>query len=294
MKKLTLNLIIISLLFSIPKAAVAAETDGSIFRLSFEKGSLYSLDLKYRSYVTESIRFRVAQPTITYGHFFSRGWAFFTCAPFIYSNKELEDARGENEEKQVYLLLGNVVITPQYSFKWKGKTIRLSLETQLPTMNRLYELESQETKANGNGNGQGFMNMNQNQSNTSKLGKLNIKENKILTTKPSIIISRAYDPIIHVINLSFCQPLWREENREEIYQYWNAEASYGTYFVVNDKFTLNSDLGISTGKKKENYILKVGTTFFSTPKQGLDIYLLNMYNGLTWEVTAGISYTITR
>ncbi|MEW6608784.1 MAG: hypothetical protein AB1414_15285 [bacterium] len=171
----------------------------------------------------------------------------------------------QEEEKERLFALGNIEFTPRYSFKWKDKTMQVLLGIQIPTLNKIAgNLPYTETE----------------------------EQMRFFEITPEIGISKVYDPIIGTIRFSFSQPLWREKEKENVRSLWKSQLGSDFYFIINEKFSLFSNLALISQKSKEDYLFQIGTSYNPKPYQEWQIYLLNDYNGITWQGSLGISFNL--
>lgn len=105
-------------------------------------------------------------------------------------------------------------------------------------------------------------------------------------------INKVDDPIISSIQISFAQPLWWEKKGDDVYTLWKANIGVDTYFLINEQVSYFSELGISMGKKKEYLLFQCGKAYRPKPYQEWRVYLLNNYDGIRWNSSIGLSFTM--
>lgn len=255
----------IALLLIFSAGKVVAQSEVSLIRLEREKGWLGSGGLVYSSNVGESVQMRVAEPSFLCGYIFNKNWSFLFAIPFRYEHTSYSYIpEGQEKKTEELFSLGNIAIIPRYRFEKKGKWIEFPISIQIPTLNKLSgNLQYEDIE----------------------------KEKRVFAIEPAIEINRVSDPIVSSIRFSFAQPLWREKDKDKVYDLWKAKAEGEIYFLINEQFSYFSNLGIYTGKKKEDILFEYGIAYHYKPDREWRLSLLNSYDG-RWESSIGLSFTM--
>lgn len=231
-----------------------------------EKGWLGTWELIYSSNVGEVVRMRLIEPTFGLGYIFNKNWSFMGVIPVRYeyiSYSHIPEVQDKKTERA--LAIENIELIPRYRFKWKNKWVEFPIGIQIPTLNKISgNIQYQDIEA----------------------------EKRIFAIELGMNINKVDDPIISSLQISFAQPLWRKKKEDNVYTLWKANIGAETYFLINEQFSYFSEIGISMGKKKEYLLFECGTAYHPKPYQEWRVYLLNNYDGIRWNSSIGLSFTM--
>lgn len=90
------------------------------------------------------------------------------------------------------------------------------------------------------------------------------------------------------------QPIWSENGEEKIYGTQKIKILLNTIFLVNERFSYSSDFGIMINTDSENFLYQCGIAHQPKPNYEIRVSFLNIYNGIAWNSSIGIAFTIIR
>ncbi len=258
----TILLLKIIFLFDVYSSIIFAQDVLPYIRPDMKKKWLSSVDITYKGLISKDTQSRYVGSSLTFGYIFNRSLSIYFITPFSFHYTYYPSEVPEEKEKiETLWSVGNMLILPEYKFKFIGDYIYCLLGIQLPV----------DKKISGN---------------------MSYEEHSVFSLQPGLGIEKIEDPVITRIQLVINRPFWKKCDKEELSDLWWVQLISSLYFIINEKFSFFTNFAILIQKQKESYIFEPGIAYLIKPFKELRFYLLINSDNIVYQTSIGSSFIL--